>query len=157
MENRNPEIIKNAKRLLNLNQAESDSAPVQLVSEVKPELLSYSGNSATSGNISVLTTPSENRLFCITGIQAHIIKNAACDTATGSIYVQVQLKDGNNAIQPVRFSILTLTAQDNIVTRDFSNNPLILAPATSIVMTGTFTAGVLVRSLAVEGYYISAY
>lgn len=107
------------------------------------------GSTATStGNGTVYTT-SANKDTYITNITYNMIKDVACDVATGNIAVTANVDGISKNI--ILISTITLTAQTYSISIPFKN-PLKLGRNTTILMTGAFTAGVMVRSCTVQGF-----
>lgn len=138
-----------------------DKVPNQLaekvvpVMEVNPELLRkitvVDGEvRTTTGTLTGYTT-SPTKKFFLTGFSASIIKDATCDLSTGGIYVQCTK---NGVLKTLlSFSTITTTAQDHVKIVQLSK-PVELDKNTAILFTGTFSAGVMVRTLAIQGFEV---
>jgi len=102
----------------------------------------------TTGTATAYTTPTGVDFF-LTGIELGIVKNATCDAGTGSIAVTALAN--SQTLNLVRLPILDLTAQDSSIYISF-DNPIKLDRNTSVSVTGTYTAGTMVRIVSVYGY-----
>lgn len=127
--------------------------------EVNPDLLRKStlikaDELVTTGGLVLYassTNPTGKKTF-ITCIDARMVKDATCDRATGSIIVQLSPK-GKAQEDTIIIPILTLTAQEHSSPVYFAH-PLELEPNTNITFTGTYTAGLMSRSISVYGYQL---
>lgn len=155
----NSELLKELKDGGKLQQSR-DIIPTQLadkivpVMEVNPKLMRRcnvlrSGSSAVSGSISLYTTPTD-RDFFLTSLHLGIIKDAACDIATGAVNLGITV-DGT-ARNFISIPVITLTAQ-NIVRDVAFCTPIKVDRGTSISITGTYTAGVMSRTGGLSGFY----
>jgi len=104
----------------------------------------------TSGSQTVYTTPA-NKDFYLTTVSYALIKDVACDMATGfsTITCTVDGASSNLIVQP----IITLTAQNQVITISFPN-PIKVDRNTLISFGGTYAAGVCVRSASITGYTV---
>lgn len=142
-------------------QQSRESIPSQLadkivpVMEVNPKLLRRARSLAslarsTTGTGTVMTA-SSNKTTILTGLTAGFIKTATCDVATGDINVYTTI--GGASVALLRLPVLTLTAQEQNVSIQFST-PIEIDLGATIVFSGTFTAGSLVRTAVVYGYEV---
>jgi len=126
-----------------------DKIPAAIpVIEVSPKLLqdtrNASGVLATSGVITVLSgTLNPTTRVRLKTIIASIIKDATCDVATGSIGVTATM--GGTSKNLISIPVITLTAQEQSIAISFPN-PILIDVGTSVLMSGTFTAGAMVRT-----------
>jgi len=93
----------------------------------------------------------DDSIIYLTGVYASYIKDATCDLATGAIAVYCQPADVGQNVNIISFPVIALTAQSDSIYINF-RNPIKLTKNTAVTIQGTFTAGVLVRALAVHGY-----
>lgn len=107
------------------------------------------GQSTTTGDINVFTTPTDKD-FYIYGVTLGFSKNATCDVATGTATSLFIVQDGiSNAI--LSLPGITTTAERDSISISFPR-PLKVDRGTSILCTGTFTAGVMARAVTIFGY-----
>jgi len=107
------------------------------------------GERTVTGNGAVYTVPARGR-FYLYSIVASMIKDVVCDSA--AMGVQLYLEGNSSLQQIVSFPVLTITAQNNIITINFPT-PLILAKGTLITVSGTYTAGTAYRCCNIHGYH----
>jgi len=137
-----------------------DKVPTETLDKVQ---LTYSLNKAFSsfcvssvrsvtgtGTVSLPAIDERGEIF-ITSINYNFIKDATCDIATGSIVVSITPKESGVSSTIIQRGVITLTAQSENVQVDLPY-PLRLKPNTSLTHTGSFTVGVLVRSVTVIGF-----
>lgn len=105
----------------------------------------------TTGTKAAFTADSKQETF-ITGVQVAYAKDATCDQATGVIKVQCT-QDGVTRIIH-QFPVITLTAQSDDMFLVFPI-PLRIDKSSPVNFTGTFTVGVMSRTLQVFGYVAS--
>lgn len=103
-------------------------------------------NDTTSGTNTVVTfLASARKEYYLWGIHLSIIKDAACDMASGSVVVNVVPYESNVATAFVGISVLVSTAQsENVII--MLPKPIRLANASAITVTGSFTAGNCIRT-----------
>lgn len=109
-------------------------------------------NKATSGALAIVVTDSNKDTY-LTGMSVHFTKDAACDIATGSMNITFILADGLGTSYVLSPPVLTLTAERADYCVSF-NQPLKLTKGTTISYAGTYTAGLMSRSLSVWGYTV---
>jgi len=123
------------------------------VIEVNPKLLKegivVSSLRTTTATQTILTTPA-GKDFYLSNVSIIIAKDATCDSATGSFDFQAYI-DGT-LTNVIRIPCITTTAQ-NINHNHTFTQPIKLSRGTAIQLTGTFTAGILLRSVTIQGYY----
>lgn len=107
--------------------------------------------SATTGTLSATTL---NKKFYCTSIKYHVVANATCDVATGSIALTGQIN--SQTVTVIRIPVITLTAF-NIINNISFNNPLVFDEASTFQLGGSFTAGVLLRAVTLYGYYVERF
>lgn len=142
-------------------QTSFDKIPTQLadkvvpVMEVNPKLLHTNdivrgGTSNTSSSTaSVYTTPTDKD-FYLTSIAYYIIKNAACDNTANTVVVSVE-GSGDQILLSV--PSITLTAMDYGTSVTYTQ-PIKLTRGTTVRMSSSFGAGVLIRGLNITGYTV---
>jgi hypothetical protein len=157
----NTDLTKELKEGGKLQQLR-DVIPSQLadkvvpVMEVNPKLLRITNTTATAtvnatGAGTVYTTPADKDFF-LTNVHLHVIKNVVCDAATG-VYVNFTVVQDGATKSLIALSGITLTAQEDIVTLNLSQ-PMKIDRNSLIRWTGTYAAGVMVRSANVIGYVV---
>lgn len=155
----NTEIKKDIQRQLVLNEGETNSLTAMPVIDCIPNELLFPVSTTSSGVVVIHATraSSTNSFFHITGIEFGFVKNAACDIASGNLSVVATLAETQLATSIALSPVLTLTAERDNVFIDFSKRPLRVAPGTNIQLANnTFTAGAMVRSGFVKGFYSTA-
>ena len=130
---------------------------IQPVMEVNPKLLRRITvirdlTRTTSGAGTIYTTPAD-REFYLVGYTLSYIKDAACDSATGSQVYIVVYQDG--AIRSIgTLAGITLTAQTANITQSFFQ-PIKVDKNSTILLSGnTFAAGNLIKSASIFGYVV---
>lgn len=102
----------------------------------------------TTGTLSIMQTPTDQD-FYLTGCTLSFSKDAACDMATGHLFIQC-ISDG--AIQVLcGLAILTTTAERDTISVQF-RNPIKCDRNTAIQSVGTFAAGNCSRSATITGF-----
>lgn len=140
-------------------QQSKELPPTQLadkvvpVMEVNPRLLIKpdifgDATSAATGTFTIFTTPATGD-FYMTSIQAGYIKDVLCDVASGGIYVTASIKGVTTAL--IAFPVITTTVQSASLFFNFAQ-PIKIDRYTNVTFSGTFGAGVLIRSGVVHGY-----
>lgn len=129
---------------------------IQPVMEVNPKLLRNAqivrySNRTTTGAGSAYTTPATQD-FYLCGITYHLIKDVACDAATGRSSVNITV-DGS-AREICVISVITLTAQDVIISHDFQTSPIKIDRNISINTNLSYAAGVCSRSITIWGFIV---
>lgn len=104
----------------------------------------------TTGSSTVYTTPATQDFFLSTATLS-MVKDAACDQATGIIGFTAVI-DGAT-VQLLQFPVITLTAQQYNQTIEFPI-PIKIDRNTGITSTGTYAAGVMARSFQITGYIV---
>lgn len=148
------ELVEGAKI-----QTSFDYTPDQLaekvvpVMEVNPKLLKINNFiknnfQTTTGTIAIITTPADKDTY-ITGLSAGYVKDVTCDSATGVYSLTCVINGATHNL--IQFPIITLTAQQDEREITFAY-PVKVDRASAIQLTGTFTAGVCVRTCTLYGY-----
>jgi len=108
----------------------------------------------TGGNaVTIYNVPSDKE-FYLTGALISIAKDAANDNATGRMSLNVYPYKGANNTELIRISVLTLTAQSQTVSRDFTI-PIRLEPGSTITVGATTsTVGNISKCGCITGYSI---
>jgi len=109
-------------------------------------------NLTASGAGTIYTIPSDKDFF-LCSIGVGLVKDVACDVATGRVVV-VAVIDGAT-VQILGIPTITLTAQQSDVAINFST-PIKLDRGTQISITGTYAAGVMSRNAYVSGFTVEA-
>lgn len=112
------------------------------------------GNSNTGATaISVYTTPAstEKRDFYLTGFSASLSKDATCDVPSGTVNITVVTNGLTSVLGTISYT--TLKAENSNISHALST-PIKLDRNTAIILTatGTITAGVLSKSIAICGF-----
>ena len=142
-------------------QTAYDNIPNQLaekvvpVMEVNPKLLRRANfcrwaTKTTTGTANILVLPSDKDFFC-TGAAMNVVKDVACDMATGRLNVGATV-DGF-AVSLCSLPILTLTAQQMATSIPFTP-PIKLDRGQTITWTSTWAAGNLCASVNLYGYVV---
>lgn len=152
------EILEGARVQLSRDKIPSEIAEkVVPVMEVNPKLLRRcdfieTNSSTTSGTLTITTLPTDKDIF-ITGFNVNLIKDVANDGATGYLVLTVTQADfGAKGL--IRIPIITATAQSFSLSETL-REPIKLARGSTITLTGTFTAGVMVRTASIFGYQVA--
>jgi len=103
---------------------------------------------ASSGTLTMLTTPSDKD-FYLTSVTLGLNKNSACDLGTGSLNVTVVINGASKII--LYLPTITLTAQNDVVVLSLPT-PIKLDRSSSITYSGSFSAGVCLRSGNITAY-----
>jgi hypothetical protein len=158
----NSDVLQSLRDTAQL-QLGHDNTPNMLSSQIVPTLeinptltrlndAEYESSIAGSG-VSTIVTTSTSRDFYCTGVSLSYAKDAACDIASGSLTLTVVLYSGVTKTL-IRLALLTLTAQYDSLAVTFAK-PYRLARGTTILISGTYTAGSMVRCANVYGYEIA--
>lgn len=116
------------------------------------DIVKYNSHT-TTGTKTIWTTPSDKDFYLETLFYSHS-KNAACDVATGNLYVDVVLFDlTTSTTQILNIPVITLT-EESFRQQLIFPSPIRLARNTAIRMIGAFTAGILVRNATITGYTV---
>jgi len=110
-------------------------------------------SASVSGTISLIasTIRSDRYNIYITGIHISFAKDASCDIATSSIGVILTPNQTGIAATIMALPVLTLTAERDSLYIKFAN-PIQILSNTAINFSGTYTAGLMSRSISVIGY-----
>lgn len=132
---------------------------VQLVYYLNKQFSSFAGNAtATTNTAATITLPSISaggETF-ITGIHASYVKDSTCDIAIGQASITLIPAETNVAVAPIKFPLLTLTAQQESEFLSFPY-PIKVKNASAVTFsTGTYTVGLLSRSVSVTGFTTSS-
>jgi len=132
----------------------NNGAPVIDINPKYTTVVKTGVRTATGAGITLLTTESgaNARDFYVTSASLSLVKDAACDQASGSITFVTVI--GGESVFPIRLPILTLTAQNQSIALSFPH-PIKVDRGTSII-TGNlaFTAGSFILSASVTGFYL---
>jgi hypothetical protein len=116
-----------------------------------------SGNSATATgtNTTIFPTISAGAEIYITAIDFGLIKDAACNQATGTLTITVIPADSGVATPIIEIPVITLTAQE-IHGNHTLAYPLKIKPGTTGTFTASYGAGVMARSIRYTGFTTSS-
>lgn len=148
------EIIEGAKLQLSRDKVPSELAERVLpVMEVNPRLLrrinvSTTASKTTTGSTTSYSVPANGNFF-LTNITFSLIKDATCDAATGDVNLNV-VQDGETK-KIIGIPILTTTAQSESITLNFAI-PMKLDKSSTITNSATYTAGLMIRTVSLQGY-----
>jgi len=154
------DVIQKAVNDLALSTSEAKVIPNETLDKVQ---LTYSLNKqfssivaaatqATTGSFSItLPTVSTGGETYLTSIVASAIKDATCDVATGALQVSVTPDGSGISTVIIRIPVITLTAQSEGYVLPLPY-PLKVRNGSSVTITGTFTVGVMSRSISVTGF-----
>lgn len=125
--------------------------------ETNPFLASFASvaesglGSSTGTSVTIYSTPSTTD-FYLTGVSLAIIKDATCDTITGSISVTATVNGVSKSL--VRIPHITLTAQTSELSISMVA-PLKIDRNTNISISApSFTAGTFQRAATIQGFII---
>lgn len=114
-------------------------------------VIKTTSSTTSAASVIIYTTPTDKDFYLV-GITNSFTKDATCDMANSTGYVNV-LYDGVNSIF-CRLSCLTLTAQDSNMNIDF-NRPIKVDRGTNITLNyPTYTAGSAVKCASIYGYTV---
>lgn len=157
------DVIQKAVNDLALSTA-TDKIPseildkVQLTYDLNRKFSSFvvSNTSSSTGNLTVtMPTVDERSEIYLTTITMDMVKDATCDVASGSLSLTLTPDRSGIATSSYRFAVLTATAQDKnfVISLPY---PLRLKPNTNLVLSGSFTAGAMVRTVSLSGFITSS-
>lgn len=158
MKHYNPSISKKVVNELNLKGENTDEIADEIILNIPVKKIPfvYSVSRTTTTALSATGTNLQtDRRFWMTGVLVSIIKDAACDSATGTYELSAYSEETGTQTIIGQFSIIALTAQqiNQFIPLD---NPMLLmnrAGSTAVSLSGTFTAGVCVRAISIFGYH----
>lgn len=131
---------------------------VQLVYSLNSQYSNFisNGNQTTTGTMSTAVPIVGNgqRVF-VTSIDVHMIKDATCDAATGAITIGMTPNNIGISKNIAQVGIIALTAQSEHININLPF-PIEVKSAGTITLSGTFTAGVMVRTISVAGFTTSS-
>jgi len=131
---------------------------VQLTYSLNKQFSNFivTGTSSSSGTLTVsFPTVSAGSDTFITSLNLSFIKDATCDVGTGNLNLSIQPDGGPVSTSIFRFSVITLTAQNSEISIPLPF-PLKIKNNTTMTLTGTFTLGVMVRSINAVGFTTSS-
>lgn len=147
----NPSIVERAQRILNTkmdNLSDEVNGPLAVIPIEPICRISRSQQAIVTGSSTIYTTPTDKD-FYLCNVQFSFSKDAACDVATGSIGIQTTIDGAAQII--IRLPVITLTAQNNTLSFNFVK-PLKIDRGVTLILTGTYTAGVMSRTGNIVGY-----
>jgi len=154
MQHFNNTIADDAQRLFNFKAGDSLSEVaeyIQPVLQIQNKINIVRGNRTTAtGSLSVFTTPTDKD-FYLTSLSAGMIKDVACDSATGRYDITAVIEGVSQILDAI--PIIALTAQNAMISRSF-HVPIKIDRGTAFAFTGTFAAGVCVRTISITGYTV---
>lgn len=130
---------------------------IQPVMEVNPKLLrritiTRDNTKTTTGSAIIYTTPATQDFYLV-GYTISVIKDVACDAATGGVaFISVVIDGATRTFGNIVG--ITLTAQNEAFSHSFPI-PMKIDRSTTILITGpAHAAGVLVKSGSIFGYVV---
>jgi hypothetical protein len=102
----------------------------------------------STGGMVVYTTPTDVD-FYLTNVTLSMQKDATCDLATSAVPITTTINKVSTTLAYI--PTITLTASTNILTLVFPT-PVKIDRNVSISNTATFTVGVLVRGISIQGF-----
>jgi hypothetical protein len=130
---------------------------VQLTDDLNKKYSSFSvsDTKSTTGILTVILPTIDVRSeIYITSVDIGMIKDVTCDQATGTMTASL-VTDSQGIIKTVlQFPMITLTAQSEHAHLDFAY-PMKIKPNNNFQLSGTFTAGVMVRTACLTGFIVS--
>jgi len=118
----------------------------------KYSVFAYSASVTAAGSSTLFTSSTERDTY-ITGLTFSIIKDSANDSATGSTGIYTTI-NGNTAVYIARIAILTLTAQNETISIQFTYPLKIDRGAIVAIALVTIGAGAFTRCATVQGFVI---
>ncbi len=113
--------------------------------------IANTASSTTTGAITILNPVNEGDLY-ITGAHIALVKDAACDMASGRVTLAATINGVVRSILSI--PVLTLTAQQQSLSISFVR-PIKVDKGTSVtLLTNSFAAGNLIRSGGIVGYTV---
>lgn len=147
-------------------QQMTDKVPDELAEKIVPtfetnplllrrnNILGIVERQATAASASVIFASPAGKKTFITGIEIYMIKDAACDKASGHFSLNAAVK-GSAAQNILKVPVLTLTAQSETAILSLAF-PLEIEPLTSITLNSfSFAAGNCINGAVVYGYTIN--
>ena len=131
---------------------------VQLTYDLNRRFSSFIVNAASTATGSAtltLPTPSLGGEIYITAIHASLIKDSACDQATGSLSIGATTDLQGVAKTILQIPVIALTAQDEHVFISLPY-PLKIKSGTTMSFTASYTLGVMSRCYVVHGFITSS-
>jgi hypothetical protein len=110
---------------------------------VKNALISSAG-AVASGGTTIFTAPTNADAY-VTSVSISIIKDVTCDMATGKFILSASLADTGASRDILAIAIISLTAQQQTASCSFPH-PIKLLRGSTMVMSGTYAAGVCSRA-----------
>lgn len=153
------ELARNAGIQQNVDKVPNELAEkIVPTFETNPEILRKTNwfaeihRAVSTGASSTLKTCATGKRTFITNIYLYVLKDAACDKATGEIAITLTPK-GKAAIIIAQVPLITLTAQESNVV--LSIPPMELEPGSNIVLGAfSYAAGVAANGCNAFGYEI---
>jgi hypothetical protein len=132
---------------------------VQLTYDLNRKFSNFlvSGASVTTGSITI-TPPiidAAKQEIYITGIDIGYVKDATNDIANGQITLTATLFESGISKNLILLPVITLTAQTDHVNCQFTY-PIKLKPNSTMVMTSSYSLGLMSRSISVTGFTTSS-
>ena len=160
--NKSGEVVKQISDIVNLQSIELPSAivinpSIQPTLSTNPFLADVTRyvSQATTGTVSLQIPLLGTKYFYLCGIEYSLVKDVACDVATGNLYFNIYTVE-LQAVPIAHIPVITATAQALTNTINFPY-PIKLgrgASAFTLNIAGTFTAGTMTRSLTAWGFYL---
>ena len=154
MKHYNTSISEDAMRIFNTKSFDNISSEVSPIIQPTIEIKRYanlilSSTATTTGAISI-SSPADKD-FYVTGIQISYSKNVTCDIASGRMSVSVNIEGVSKHI--IGFAVQTLTAENDSLSTQYTT-PIKVDRGSTFSMSGSFTAGALVRVMNIQGYTV---
>jgi len=144
----NTQVINEIRDALKLTTNERLPNPIPVI-EVNPKLVKTDNYIykvyTSSGSTTIYTCPTNQDTY-LKEVVFSLIKNAACDGATGSVSFLVVV---NGATLPFYIPTITLTAQETSIKYRFPNGLKLDRGSIMSLSNNTFTAGIMVRSVGI--------
>lgn len=148
----NPSLVERFQRIFNFKSTDrfkdDISGPVAVIPVEPVSKIVRSGNTSSSGALTIFTTPSDKDFYLVGG-NISLVKDVTCDAATGTFQITCTIDGVAQAIMVI--GILTLTAQSEIVNLSLPY-PIKVDRGTAITGSITFTAGACRRTGCIIGY-----
>ena len=114
-----------------------------------------SGSSTTGAFNLVLPTTSPGSETYITAVNLGLIKDAACDVATGGITLTIPPDNTGQSVGIIAVPVLTLTAQNDNITMSLPY-PLKVKNTSTCTVGGTYSLGTMRRNASIVGFTTSS-
>lgn len=157
------DIIQKAVNDLAISTA-NDKVPTETLDKVQltyglnkkfSEFVFYDLQSTSGSVVATLPNPGDRGEVYLTSISLGMIKDVACDIATGTVRADVVPAKYGVSKTLLSIPVITLTAQNNFITLSLPY-PLKIKSGTNVTISGSYTAGVMSRTVSGTGFIVSS-